>query len=160
MNIKRLLKKQPGALFAVSAALSVMAVTSGAAELDRSAARVTQAKAGKPLTAASSASPEVVVSGYLRGHGRGQEVVASLRVVDRSTSANGVRHVKMEQQVDGLTVHGAYVKAATNQRGELVQVIDRSVTVSTPAPSRIDALQALQAAMARVHPDKTDVVLR
>jgi hypothetical protein len=80
--------------------------------------------------------------------------------VDRSTSPNGVKHVQMEQQIDGLTVHGAYVKAATNQRGELVQVIDRSVTVSTPAPSRIDALQALQAAMAKVHPSETDVVLR
>jgi extracellular elastinolytic metalloproteinase len=158
MNTKKALKQRLVALFAVSAALSV--VSAGAAELDRSAARVTQAKAGKTLTAASNATPEAVVADYLRGHGRAPDVVASLQVVDRSTSANGVKHVQMEQQVDGLKVHGAYVKGATNQRGELVQVIDRTVALSTPAPSRIDALQALKAAMAKVHPAETGLVLR
>ena len=160
MSIKKALKQHLAVLLAVSAALSVVVVSADAAELDRSAARVTQAKAGKPLTAASNASPEAVVAGYLRDHGRASDDVASLRVVDRSTSANGVKHVRMEQEVDGLKVQGAYVKAATNQRGELVQVIDRSVAVTTPAPSRIDALQALKAAMAKVHPNETGVVLR
>ena len=160
MNIRKVLKQHLGALLAVSAALSVVVVSADAAELDRSAARVTQAKAGKPLTAASNASPEAVVTGYLRGHGRASDDVASLRVVDRSTSSNGVKHVRMEQEVDGLKVQGAYVKGATNQRGELVQVIDRSVAVSTPASSSIDALQALKAAMAKVHPNETGVVLR
>lgn len=160
MSIKKALKQQLGILFAVSASLSVVAVSAGAAELDRSSARVTQATAGKPLTAASNASPEAVVADYLRGHGRAADVVVSLRVVDRSTSANGVKHVRLEQQVDGLKVHGAYVKGTTNQRGELVQVIDRTVEVSTPSPSRIDALQALKAAMAKVHPAETGLVLR
>lgn len=158
MNINKLLKKQLGALIAVCAALSM--VSAGAAELDRSAARVTQAKAGKPLTAASNASPETVVTNYLRDHGRAADVVDSLRVANLSTGANGVKHVQLEQQVDGLKVQGAYVKGATNQRGELVQVIDRTVAVSTPAPSRINALQALQAAMAKVHPAETGLVLR
>jgi alpha-D-ribose 1-methylphosphonate 5-triphosphate synthase subunit PhnG len=158
MSIRKLLKEHLSALFAVSAALSV--VSAGAAELDRSAARVTQATAGKPLAAASKASPEAVVAGYLRGQGRAPDVVASLKVTGRSTGANGVKHVQMTQVVDGLKVHGAYVKSATNSRGELVQVIDRSVAVSTPAPSRIDALQALKAAMAKVHPAETGLVLR
>src|ERR1044072_2681322 len=124
MSVDKPLKKQLGALLAVAAALSVM--SAGAAELDRSAARVTQAKAGKPLTAASSASPETVVANYLRGHGRAAEVVDSLLVADRSTSANGVKHVQLERQVGGVKVQGAYVKGATNSRGELVQVIDRT----------------------------------
>jgi Zinc metalloprotease (elastase) len=158
MQIHKLLKKQLGALLAVSAALSI--VSAGAAELDRSAARVTQAKAGKPLTTASTASPETVVANYLRGHGRAADVVDSLRVANRTTGANGVKHVRLEQQVEGLSLHGAYVKAATNQRGELVQVIDRTVALSTPAPSRINALQALQAALAKVHPAETALVLR
>ncbi|HSJ40968.1 MAG TPA: hypothetical protein VK955_07940, partial [Xanthobacteraceae bacterium] len=158
MSINTLFKKQLGILFAVSAALAI--ASAGAAELDRSAARVTQAQAGKPLTAASNASPESVVADYLRGHGRGADVVASLRVADRSTGANGVKHVQMDQEVDGLKVQGAYVKAATNQRGELMQVIDRTVALSTPAPSRINALQALQSAIAKVHPDQTALVLR
>ena len=158
MNVIKRLKKQLGTLLALAAALSVM--SAGAAELDRSAARVTQAKAGKPLTAASTASPETVVANYLRAHGRAADVVDSLRVANRSTSANGVKHVQLEQQVEGVKVQGAYVKGATNQRGELVQVIDRTVAVSTPAPSRIDALQALKAAMAKVHPAETELVLR
>jgi len=157
MSVKKPLIKQLAALLAVSAAFSVMSV--GAAELDRSAARVTQAKAGKPLAAASGASTEAVIANYLRGHGRAANVVDSLRVANRSTSANGVKHVQMEQQIDGLTVHGAYVKGATNQRGELVQVIDRSVALSTPAASRINALQAVKAALAKVHPTQTDLVL-
>jgi len=157
MNIGKLLNYL-GALCALSVSLS--AASAGAAELDRSAARVTQATAGKPLTAASKASPEAVVAGYLRGRSGAPDVVASLRVTGRSTGANGVKHVQMEQLVDGLKVHGAYVKAATNRRGELVQVIDRTVAISKPAPSRIDALQALKAAMAKVHPAETKIDLR
>ena len=101
MQIHKLLKKQLGALLAVCAALSI--VSAGAAELDRSAARVTQAKAGKPLTTASTASPETVVANYLRGHGRAADVVDSLRVANRTTGANGVKHVRLEQQVEGLS---------------------------------------------------------
>jgi hypothetical protein len=157
MSVRNLLKRQLPVLVAITAALAVAGA--GAAELDRSAARVTQAKVGKPLTAASNANPETVVANYLRGHGRAANVVDSLRVADRLTGANGIRHVRMEQQVDGLTVHGAYVKGATNQRGELVQVIDRSVAVSAPAASRINALQALKAALAKVHPAQTALVL-
>jgi hypothetical protein len=65
----------------------------------------------------------------------------------------------MEQMVDGLTVQGAYVKAAINSRGQLVQVIDRTVAVSNPVASRIDALQALLAAMKAVHPADSKLVL-
>jgi extracellular elastinolytic metalloproteinase len=157
MRIDKRLRRHLGVAVAVAAALSVMSAS--AAELDRSAARVTQAKAGKSLTAASTASPETVVTNYLRGQGRAANVVNSLRVANRSDGANGVKHVQLEQQVDGLKVQGAYVKGAINQRGELVQVIDRTVAVSTPAPSRINALQALQAALTKVHPGETALVL-
>lgn len=59
----------------------------------------------------------------------------------------------MEQVVDGLSVYGAYAKAAINSRGELVQLVDRLAEVSSaPSPSRVDAATALQAAMARLHP--------
>ena len=158
MNIRKLSGQHLGIVVAILTAAS--AVTAGAAELDKSPARVTRAAAGKPLTAASSAAPEAIVAGYLRGRGRAPDVVASLRVTGRSTGANGVKHVQMGQLVDGLKVHGAYVKGAINSRGQLVQVIDRSVAISTPAPSRIDALQALKAAMAKVHPAETGLVLR
>ena len=84
--------------------------------------------------------------------------MSSLRTSGKSTGANGVKHLEMQQTVDGLTVQGAYVKAAINSRGQLVQVIDRTVAVSNPAPSRVDALQALLAAMKAVHPADSKIV--
>ncbi len=65
MNIKKLFSQHLGLVVATLAAAAA-AVTAGAAELDRSPARVTQAAAGKPLTAASRATPEAIVAGYLR----------------------------------------------------------------------------------------------
>ena len=96
------------------------------------------------------------MSGYLRNRGRSGAVLSSLRTTRSSLGAHGVTHLRMEQVVDGLAVHGAYAKAAVNARGELVQVVDRLVEVSAaPAPSRVDAAAALQAAMARVHPGQS-----
>ncbi len=159
MNMKKLFGQHLGVVVAILSAV-VPAVTAGAAELDRSPARVTQAAAGKPLTAASRATPEAIVGGYLRSKGRAPAVLSSLRTTGKSTGANRVTHLQMEQVVDGLKVQGAYVKAAINSRGELVHVIDRTVSVSNPTPSRINAGQAVRAAMAAVHPTKTALVLR
>jgi len=155
MNIKKLFGQH--LVVAILAATPV--VTAGAAELDRSPARITQAAAGKPLTAASRATPETIVAGYLRSRGRSPAVISSLHTTGKSTGANRVTHLQMAQVVDGLTVQGAYVKAAINARGELVHVIDRTVAVSNPTPSRINAGQAVRAAMAAVHPTKTSLVL-
>jgi len=122
--------------------------------LDR--AQVTRAESGRPLTAASKAAPADIVSGYLRTRGRSGAVLSSLRTTRSSLGAHRVTHLRMEQVVDGLTVHGAYAKAAVNARGELVQVVDRLVEVAAaPTPSRVDAAAALQAAMARVHPGQS-----
>ena len=60
MNIKKLFSQHLGLVVAILAA-AAPAVTAGAAELDRSPARVTQAAAGKPLTAASRATPETML---------------------------------------------------------------------------------------------------
>ena len=152
--------KQVFTVSAVAAALmsAGFAMAQGPAGLDRSAAKVTRAEAGRTLTAASKAAPADVVAGHLRG--RGEAVLASLRTTHSGAGANGVTHVRMEQVIDGLVVHGAYVKAAVNARGELVQVIDRLATVSAPAPSRIAALAALQAASAKLHPGQTSTFRR
>jgi hypothetical protein len=142
-------------LSAVAAA--VLAMGAAAAEapgLGR--AQVTRAEAGRPLTAASRAAPADIVSGHLRNRGRSVAVLSSLRTTRSSLGAHGVTHLRMEQVVDGLSVYGAYAKAAVNARGELVHVVDRLVEVSgAPAPSRVDAATALQAAMARVHPGQS-----
>jgi hypothetical protein len=137
------------AILASSAAYSQSAVG-----LDRSQARIARADAGMPLTAASKAAPQAIVKGYLQANGRGADVLASLRVGTSSVSPHGVAHVRMEQQIDGLTVHGAYAKAAVNAKGELVQVIDRLAAVALVQPSRIDADQALAAAMQKLYPSQ------
>ncbi|MBC7484911.1 MAG: M36 family metallopeptidase [Rhizobacter sp.] len=146
--------KQVFAVSAVAAALmsAGFAMAQGPAGLDRSAAKVTRAEGGRPLTAASKAAPAEVVVGHLRSRGHSEALLASLHTTRSGGGANGVTHVRMGQVVGGLVVHGAYVKAAVNARGELVQVIDRLAAVSTPAASRVAALGALQTASARLHP--------
>jgi extracellular elastinolytic metalloproteinase len=144
-------------LFAASAITAALmsagvAMAQGPAGLDRSAAKVTRAEAGRALTAASTAAPADIVAGHLRSRGRDATALASLRMMRSSTSAHGVTHMRMEQVVDGLTVHGAYLKAAVNARGELVHVIDKLAAASSLAPSRIDAATAVKTALARLHP--------
>jgi hypothetical protein len=125
---------------------------SAAPGLDRRPASIDRAAPGVPLAAASRADSKSVVSSYLQARGRSADVLASLRVTRDGVAGNGYTQVRMEQQIEGLTVHGAYLKAAINAQGELVQVIDRLVDVSLVRPSRIDAEQALVAAMKSVHP--------
>ena len=152
------MKSRRISVFTLSAA-AVLLTSAGMAAaqapgLDR--AQVIRAESGRPLTAASKAAPADIVSGYLRTRGRSGAVLSSLRTTRSSLGAHGVTHLRMEQVVDGLTVYGAYAKAAVNARGELVQVIDRLVEVAAaPTPSRVDAAAALQAAMARVHPGQS-----
>jgi extracellular elastinolytic metalloproteinase len=154
----------PTHLFAVSAITAAlmsagMAMAQGPTGLDRSAAKITRAEAGRALTAASTAAPGDIVAGHLRSRGRDATTLASMRTMRGGTGANGVTHVRMEQVVDGLTVHGAYLKAAVNARGELVHVVDKLAAVSSVAPSRIDAATAVKTALARLHPTQA-VALR
>ena len=137
----------PRRVFALSALAAAMmstgfAMAQGPVGLDRSAAKIARSEAGRALTAASTAAPADIVAGHLRNSGRSEALIASLRTVRSGPGANGMTHVRMEQVVDGLTVQGAYLKAAINARGELVHVIDRLAAVSAPAASRGDALAA------------------
>ena len=120
--------------------------------LDHGAAQVSRAEPGRALSAASRAAPASIVAGFLRGRGRSDAVLASLAITRDSAGPQGVTHLRMEQTVAGLAVHGAYLKASVNARGELVHVIDNLAPVSAPSAARIDALAALKAAMAQVHP--------
>lgn len=148
MRSKLLLRRT--ALLAACLAAAGAALAQEARGLDRAAAQVVRGTPARPLSAASNAAPAAAVAAQLRG--RGEAVVASLQTTRSARSANGVAQVRMQQVVDGLVVHGAYVKAAVSARGEVLHVIDRLAPVSTPAPSRIDAPAALRAAMAHVHP--------
>src|SRR5262245_31313350 len=119
---------RPQVLVASVSTLATLLLASSAhaqsAGLDRGAAQVTRARAGAPLTSASNAAPSTIVSNYLRARGRSPAVLASLQSARESTVSRGMRNVRIQQEVDGIEVHGAYLKAVLNARGELVHVID------------------------------------
>ena len=140
------------AMAAAALATTTFAHAQSATGLDRRPARVAQAAPGRPLAAASAKdAPESAVAAYLRSRGRSDAVLASLRG-GSATTARGLTRVRWQQEVDGLTVHGAYVKATLNARGEMVHVIEKLADVSAPAASRIDAVTALRTALAQLHP--------
>lgn len=125
----------------------------GSLQFEKRRANTARPVAGQALSAPSRAAPADVVQGYLRTRGQSESIVATLRQTEARSTASGVVHLRMEQQVGGLTVHGSYVKAAINARGELVQLIEKTAAVTgTPKPAAVNELQALRAAMQRVHP--------
>jgi extracellular elastinolytic metalloproteinase len=98
------------------------------------------------LTLPSSASPVAVVAQFLDAQGRDGNTVRSIAGV-----ANNGRHARMEQRVNGRTVYGSYVKAAFNDQGQLVHLIENLADVpkGNPAAAKVDERQALRAAFAQ-----------
>ncbi len=77
----------------------------------------------------------------------------ALEVAGETRSPAGVTHVRLEQVVDGLRVEGAYVKAAFDDRGRLIHVIEAIAPVTGKAvAARVGERQALGAALASAHP--------
>lgn len=125
---------------------------------DASRAQVFQAAGGAALTGPSSAAPASVVARFLRDHGSSEATVASLREVARSQGRQGAQHLRMEQEVGGLRVLGAYLKATLTARGELVHVVQNLA----PAGGKVRAAavterDALAATLAALHPSVRDV---
>jgi hypothetical protein len=142
---------------AVAAALlcGCAAFAQSAAGLDHGSARVERATAGRPLSAASTASPDAIVTNHLRARGHSAAELASLDARQSRRSANGTTHIRFEQKVAGLTVYGAYLKGTVNARGELVHVIDNLAHVSSPRAAQIDAAGAMRAALTQLHPGRS-----
>ncbi len=82
-----------------------------------------------PLTTASAASATAIVGAFVRD--RSGATPDQLRLTSQSAGQGGVTHVVFEQEIDGMRVHGAYVKAAIGAQGELLQVIEK---VAPPSP--------------------------
>ena len=142
------------ALAAALAAGAAGAFAQSAAGLGHGSARIERAAPGRTLTDASRAAPAAVVAAHLKARGRAQADLDALRTARSSPGKGGVTHVRLEQQVAGLTVHGAYAKAAVDAQGRLVHVIDNLAKVAPLQAARIDATAALQVAMATVHPGR------
>lgn len=109
-------------------------------------ARVLRSASGT-LTRSSSAATADIVRAYLRDR---SGAAVDLRVVSEQAALNGVAHLRLEQHVDGLRVHGAYVKAALSTSGEIIQVIDRTASVGPVAPASVNEQAALRAAFAEL----------
>ncbi|MES2993890.1 MAG: M36 family metallopeptidase [Pseudomonadota bacterium] len=118
-------------------------------------AQVAKAAPGQALARAYGASHASAVADAMRARGASDLTARSLVEIGGGQAKTGMTHVRLEQQVGGLTVYGSSVKSAFNQRGELVHQIEKVVPVPATAPkaAAISERQALDAAMAAVHPD-------
>lgn len=137
---------------AFAASLVGAAAAQSEPNLDQAVARVERGEPGRPLAADRRATPHALLERYLTSRGKSRPQLKSLRTASTVPGAHGVTHLRMTQQVEGLDVYDAYVRAAVNARGELTQVIDRMAAVSKPRLSRINAQQAVNAALAHLYP--------
>jgi len=116
---------------------------------------VFSAPGGQSLSLSSQAAPAAVVATFLHSQGYLPETLASLVVTSEGrVSRTGLRHLRFAQEVEGLTVYSTYVKAAVNDAGELVHLIENLATPSAGGllPTVISERVALDAALDEVHP--------
>ncbi len=104
--------------------------------------RISATQPGQTLSAASNGSSLQVVADYL---GR---TTTGLRLEQSSVSADGVKHVRVVQELGGVRVVGASARAAQLSSGELVHVIDTLVADQTIAAPVLPASEALRLVMA------------
>lgn len=118
------------------------------------AARIEQAQSGRALAVVGLGTHRDAVVRRLRERGDDEPTASSLVELRRGAGASGRTHLRLEQRVGGLRLHGGSAKATFNERGELLHLIDRLVKVPGGAPARagINERRALDLAMARVHP--------
>ncbi len=119
-------------------------------------ARVYKANPGQFLAARANTTPAALLADFLRSRGASDATATSLRrVAEHRSAPTGMMHLRLEQEVAGLRVHDAYVKATFNRRGELIHVIENlaPVPAAAPLPARIDEAQALAIALRNLYPN-------
>lgn len=121
MNIK-LLKQ---GLAATAAVLVAAASPAFAQSVDLGAADAAISTDAKSLGAAKRASAKASVAAFLSAKGLDAATTASLVETNQFADKQGRRFARYEQVVNGLRVHGAYVKAAFDAAGAPVHMIDR-----------------------------------
>jgi extracellular elastinolytic metalloproteinase len=83
----------------------------------------------------------------LLAKGHSHAIVDGLKVTATYSGLHGIRHVRLQQRVDGLDVYGAGVRAALAPDGSVVALIDGLADASgTVAPASVDAAAAVRAA--------------
>ena len=100
--------------------------------------RIFSTQPGQKLSGPSAGAPVQVLADFL---GRS----ATGLTVDQSTiSTDGVKHLRVTQQLGGVRVVGAYARAAVLPSGELVHVIDTLVADQPVPAARLTSAEALQ----------------
>jgi hypothetical protein len=77
------------------------------------------------LAKARRSSERASVNALLLAKGKSQTTADSLIEAGRFIDKNGVVHVRYEQRLKGLRVHGGYAKAAFDKNGDLLHMIER-----------------------------------
>src|SRR5262245_36359445 len=139
------------ALFGFASASLLASCTDDAASTETTAPNgATIIRGEQPLTPPSSAPRARIIREFMKARGA-SAAVDQLAVTRETTPNHGIVHVTMEQTIGGLRVHDAYVKAAIDDQGQLIQVIDNAVRPQAmPKQPSISAAQALSAAYAEL----------
>ena len=108
---------------------------------------------GAPLQTANPAGMPATVADFLAGEGRDAATVNSLRVGRQmSAGGSGVTVIDFTQQLAGLAVYGARVRAVFNADGDLIAMSENLATAGPVMAPGIGARPALDAALAGLHP--------
>lgn len=149
-------------VFAVAAfALATLnaAAQDEAVSFDAARARIHASVREHALTGPARATTAFVVARFLREQGASVATVTSLREVSRGRSAKtGLTYLRMEQRIGGLRVAGAYVKAALDDEGRLLHLIENlaEAPARAPAPAAVDEARALRSVLAVFLPEVKD----
>lgn len=110
-----------------------------------SGARVFRAEKGA-LTAPSKAPPARIAADFLARHAALADA-DQLTVTTEATGRGGLTHVRLEQTVGGLRVHGAYARLAISAQGEVLQAIENLAPTGAVARAMAGEREALIAAL-------------
>lgn len=144
-----IISKRGSALLSAAGIAALTILGSGAASAQGLALGQERASVSKSdLVAARGQNASERVQNLLAARGKDRATQRSVVLRNEFSGVNDRKFARFEQQVNGLRVHGAYVKAAFNADGEMIHFIERLA----PANARvkkptINAAAALQTAI-------------
>lgn len=106
-----------------------------------------KAKIFKQSALSSNASSRSAIAAFIAAQNGDTGTGPTLVEDSRFQGRNGVTHIRLHQEIDGIPVHGAYVKVASRQ-GRLTHLIERtSRAKGNKTKAAISAEQAISIAV-------------
>jgi len=139
----------------LAALLPAAAYAQAPVDTSADSARRYRAPAGAALTPPSGEAPGAVVAAFVRARLDAPTADSLALRKENLVARTGVTHLEFGQRVAGLDVHGTYVRASVNARGELVNLIENLAPLP-PAlvPASVDARGALESVLRRYYPGR------